>query len=107
MVGANDQHIPNRLFPLRFPNLGLHITFGENVVKTRADDSPLKLSGPSGPLLRQLLFDAFAVFASIEYSPRNLTGVAAHKVCRLCLRVQEDEHLIHTITGKKIHVFAI
>ena len=84
---------PDGLVPLGLPELRLLVTLGQNLVEGGADDGPLELVGPLGPLLGGLLLDTLAVLATVEHGPGHLAGVALQPVGLLGAAVQETEGL--------------
>jgi len=88
-----DKSLPNGLFPLGFPDFGLLIPLSHDVLKGGSNNGPLELVGPLCPLLGGLLLLTLLVFATVEYGPVDLTGVALQEVSTVGATVQEFEGL--------------
>ena len=85
--------LPDSLFPLRFPDLGLLVPLGHNVLESGSDDGPLELLGLLGPLLGGLLLNTLLVLAPVEDGPACLPGVSLQEVSLVGPVVQEPEDL--------------
>ena len=85
--------LPDSLFPLRFPDLGLLVPLGHNVLESGSDDGPLELLGLLGPLLGGLLLNTLLVLAPVQHGPGHLAGVALQQVGLVAAAIQEAEGL--------------
>ena len=83
--------LPNGLFPLGFPDFGLLIPLGHDVLKGGSNDGPLELVGPLRPLLGGLLLLTLLVLATVEHGPVDLARVALEEVSAVGSTVQELE----------------
>merc|ERR1712184_210806 len=84
---------PNSLLSLSLPNIGLLISFRENVLKCGSNNSSLKLLSSFRTFLRYLFFNTFSMLSSIEHCPCNFTWVSFQEVSFVASTIQEFERL--------------
>jgi hypothetical protein len=69
-----QQCLPDCLFSLCFPDLGLHVPLGHDVRQGRTNDSPLELLGAAGSLLGLFFLLALLVLTSATNNTQYLSN---------------------------------
>ena len=85
--------IPDGLFSLGFPDFGLLVPLGNNVLKGSSNNGPLELVGPLCSLLGGLLLLSLLVLATVQDGPVDLAGIALQQMSTVGATIQEFEGL--------------
>ena len=85
--------LPDGLFSLGFPDFGLLVPLGNNVLKGSSNNGPLELVGPLCSLLGGLLLLSLLVLATVQDGPVDLAGIALQQMGTVGATIQEFEGL--------------
>jgi hypothetical protein len=85
--------LPDGLFSLSFPDFGLLVPLGNNVLKGSSNNSSLELVGSLCPFLGGFFLLSLLVLATVQDGPVNLAGVALQQMGTVGATVQEFEGL--------------
>merc|ERR1719495_71659 len=80
----------NGLLPLRLSDFGLLVSFGHDIGQSGSGDGAHEFLCSPRPLLGRLFDHAFAVLATVQHRPVDLSGIALQGMISLAFRIKED-----------------